>query len=322
MRSSFFNIPITHEKNRCFLCGRRLGAGATREHIFPAWLLRRFDLWYQRFTLPNGQDRQYRLIRIPACGPCNTKHLSRLENQICGAVDAGFETFVQLPEATIYQWLAKILYEIMYFDGTYFIDPADRSVGTIRTLDDLQRFGTFFDFLQSVRRPILFNSGFEPWSIFVFRTVLSENVKDNFDYADNPELLAIATRMNGIGVIASLEDNRAVVGAMSLLFEKLKDEEPVTPIQFRELAARVFYARSLLDRDPKYILIGKRPTTVMGLPPQGLSLRPLFRPWDTQTFAHFLSKFTQTPFEECFIPPDRSITYLPPYVFQGSVSAK
>lgn len=67
----------------------------------PKWLQRRFDLWNQHITLPNGTSIPYRQLTIPACGTCNSTVLSPLERR----VEDGSAT-----ESDIWKWANKIHY--------------------------------------------------------------------------------------------------------------------------------------------------------------------------------------------------------------------
>ncbi|MFW9880988.1 MAG: hypothetical protein ACFFG0_48620 [Candidatus Thorarchaeota archaeon] len=53
----FDSMSFTYD--RCFLCGRRLGDADSREHIFPRWLLRRFNLWDSELVLLNRTKIKY-----------------------------------------------------------------------------------------------------------------------------------------------------------------------------------------------------------------------------------------------------------------------
>ena len=45
----------------CFICGASQAATAfNNEHIIPKWILKKFDLFSKRITLPNGEAVRYR----------------------------------------------------------------------------------------------------------------------------------------------------------------------------------------------------------------------------------------------------------------------
>ena len=47
----FEDMSFTY--NKCFLCGILLGDADTKEHLFPKWLLRRYNLWDAEIVLLN-----------------------------------------------------------------------------------------------------------------------------------------------------------------------------------------------------------------------------------------------------------------------------
>lgn len=304
--------PITNSPQKCFLCAGHLHkANRTAEHVFPEWLLHRYDLWDQLFTFPPKQTIHYRKIRIPCCRTCNNEHLGHLEQTVERAVRGGYSKFRRLHRIRIFQWLSKIIYEVMYMDARWFVDLKAPAIGTIRDQRDLERFRTLFTFLQSVRIPMRFET-FKPWSVFIFEALANGDPRHDFDYIDIPELLTVAIRMGSVGVIAALQDNGAIAETYSPLQRRLRELGPVSPIQFREAAARVSYAASRINRTPKYITIYSRPTRIISMPLQGFSAKPIFDPADVSVFADFLSWFCQVPREECYSPENGLLTWLGP----------
>lgn len=153
MTDDGFGLPEqTHADDRCFLCGSSFElARRTEEHIFPKWLLHRFRLWDQTITFPVGHETHYRKVRIPCCRTCNTVHLAKVEKKIEEASSRGFDSFRRLRRTTVFLWLAKILYEMMYLDSRWFLDPSNRSLGKILDPEELYRFQMLFTFLQGTR---------------------------------------------------------------------------------------------------------------------------------------------------------------------------
>jgi hypothetical protein len=82
----------------CFICAQ---PADTVEHVIPKWLQRRFDLWNQHISLPNGTSIPYRQLTIPACSRCNSVVLAPLEQ----CVESGAAS-----ESDIWKWANKIHY--------------------------------------------------------------------------------------------------------------------------------------------------------------------------------------------------------------------
>jgi hypothetical protein len=67
------------------------------------------------------------------------------------------------------------------------------------------------------------------------------------------------------------------------------------PIHFTELSAAFFYAASLLNRTPKFMIIEGEPSQVVQNPLQGFSMKPIFDDWDQETFATILARMLGLP---------------------------
>ena len=94
----------------CFLCGDDLKDSKSKEHVFPQWLLNKYDLWDGQFELLNRTSITYNKLTIPCCLECNNDYLSQMEQKIRNAVNGGYDIFQELDELVIYQWLSKIFY--------------------------------------------------------------------------------------------------------------------------------------------------------------------------------------------------------------------
>jgi len=76
--------------DQCFLCGQDIAeADLSREHVFPKWLQRKFDLWNCTLDLLNGSSIPYRNLTIPACAACNNVSFSGIEDKIASTLPDG-----------------------------------------------------------------------------------------------------------------------------------------------------------------------------------------------------------------------------------------
>lgn len=258
--------------NQCFLCGLSLTAADVNsaEHIIPKWLQRRFDLWNEEIVLTNGTSIPYRQARIPCCTVCNNRPLGTLESEISTAFAGGVATVRALPEIRLFQWCLKIFYGL--FCREHFL-PADRMNPTgapIVQRDLLHDLGMMYHFLQSIRRPLIFD-GFVPWSIFVVETMTFGKSTTDFDYYDSlmvgghrgdRQTLCLAIRVGAVGVISVFADNGAQKEHMHGEIDKF-DGIPLHPVQFIQMASLVFTKASLLTYLPTYHWADVGGTTVM-----------------------------------------------------------
>jgi hypothetical protein len=300
------------DRKHCFLCGTGLSArNISREHIFPKFVLREFNLWEQQLTLINGTTIPYRKVVISCCRECNNDHIGRLDNRIATFLKGGFNTFKRLDEPTIFQWLSRILYSILYLELIMPRDPRFKRRKILKR-EFFRELRTAHLFLNSIRIRTHFHRPY-PWSLFLFETQKHPNPMVNFDFKDNPLLLTVAIRMNDVGVVAALQDNGAVrnLGEKALGIQKAR-KLALHPIQFSEVVARVFYQASLLNRVPKYMSVSSPGGTmeVISLPVQGLSSKPVFDRWDIEQYARALGWSCQRPYEQLYFPGKGVMTFL------------
>jgi hypothetical protein len=300
------------DKRHCFLCGVRLGKkNSSREHIFPKFLLHAFNLWEQRITLINGTTMPYRKIVIPCCRKCNNEYIGQLDKSVATALKAGFSAFKNIDQALVFQWLSRILYCILYLE---LITPRAPQFKRRKILkkEFFRMLHTVFLFLNSIRIKTRFHRPY-PWSLFIFKTQKHPKKEFNFDFKDNPLLLTIAIRMNDIGIVGVLQDNGAVrsLGEQAIGIRDARKLE-LHPIQFSEVAAKIFYAASLINRVPKYITMSsvEKEMEVVALPLQGLSSKPIFDPWKNEDYARLLSWSSHLPYEQLYFPGKGVWTFL------------
>ncbi len=288
--------PFTAD--RCFLCGTCLTSeNKTEEHIIPKWLQNQFNLWDEKISLLNGTLIPYRLLTIPCCFKCNNHDLKPFEDKIKAAVDSGYEEFQKIDKESLFLWLGKIYFGIMYRELFLNLDRADPDKGTITNPEYLKSFYSHFLFLQGIRKLHTFNDFF-PASIYIFKTQKPNSIKDQWDFVDSQITPFISIRLGEIGIIGVLEDCEATYQLKDFV-DHHRDIE-LHPLQFREMTATILYKRLLMNRTPKFMNVqkgGLTETHLMSL--QGLSDKPIFDEWNNDDYSLVLSDITGVPLEIC-----------------------
>lgn len=285
--------------NTCFLCGLRL-SNKTRsdEHVFPQWLLRRFGLYSKQIHLLNGTTIPYRQLTIPCCLTCNNKHLSAIERDVRNVIE-GLAPISALDELTLYLWTSKIFYGLLYREVLLPMDRANRTAGSIVSIDEMKNYGMLHVFLQAARLDIDFQCMHArfPASVFAFKVQEPKTMEARFDFRDDIRSSALYLRLGSVGILAAF-DAGAQAYEWRSLYRKYQRYR-LHPLQLEELGAAMFYKASLFDRVPKLMVSGdrKKGYQIMIMPLAGLSTRPVFREWDTAIFAEYLSAFTGMPLE-------------------------
>ncbi len=294
--------------DKCFLCGATLTQeNKTVEHVIPRWAQRKYNLWDQNISLLNGSHFPYRQLTIPCCFTCNNQYLSPFENRIRAATEAGYDTFIQLDQETIFLWIGKIYFGLMYRELFLDTDRRKPEEGTITDPEYLLSFYSLFLFLQGIRGRHKFVDFF-PASVFTFRTQIPADNSKQWDFVDIHGRPFIAIRMGEIGVIVCLEDG----GATKSLEDALEKHKEIAlhPLQFRELIAKILYKLSLVNRIPKYMNVqhaDKEIVETYMMPLQGLSDLPIFNDWNNDEYSKILSAITYIPIETC--QPKKGLVY-------------
>ena len=303
-------------RDHCFLCGRKLTPTTrTTEHIFPKWLLNRFELWDQRLTLLNGTSLPYRRVRVPCCTLCNGVYLGSLERRVRTAVEGGYDIVRTLPRTVLFQWLTKIFFQILYMEMRLAADVRDPKQGSILTPEFVDNFRLEHVLLNSVRVPVEL-AGTLPWSIFVFATQCASDNRKNFDFLDSVYEHGIAIRMGDVGIIALLMDGHVQQQVFRDATASIARRVRLHPLQFREIAAKVAYKRQTMNRTPRFITAWNEEAgwfQVVGMSIAGLSTHPLFDAWDNRQYARvlefYLREFGIT-YDELLAPPNQTLTFL------------
>lgn len=296
--------------DQCFLCGRDLSPETkTEEHVVPAWLQQRHDLWNQTLTLLNGTVIQYRYLKVPCCLSCNGRVLKPLEDRVARASLLGAEAVRALGEETLFFWLGKIFWGVLYRELSLAMDRSSKTSPSILSADDLQKFRTHLLFMQALRGQLVFKD-FLPGTVRVFGVKPCADVRDGWYFCDNYHTMFVGVVMGAVGLFASLAD----VGAQSQFDAVLAKHasRPLHPLQALELLSQHYYLAALFNRVPRFISSSDasgRVTTHL-MPIGGLSGSPLFDEWNPEAHARILAHMTQIPLDRIFVPPDKVMTWL------------
>jgi hypothetical protein len=290
------NRKVRFGTHTCFLCSAPLRSkNRSDEHVFPKWLQNRFNLWNQRLDLINFTNIPYKQLTIPCCKTCNNEHLSKIEDIVRKAVEAGPNAVANLPSSTLYMWLSKIFYGILYRENLL---RADRRTGKRPIIPKrvLQGLRLHHDFMQGIRRSLEFPFGI-PGSILIFGTTLPNRIELQFDFLDNHANLSIALRMGSVGIICCLQD-----GGMTKAFHDHVEgdyyrKNRLHPLQFREATAEVFYKSMLLDSTALYTVVETpHKMQIVTHTPRNVA----FREWDWLLFCRILAHYWNQPVEEIY----------------------
>ena len=294
----------------CFLTGKRISSTEEQISVFPEWLINRYSLKDKTFTMLEQNIVKYQDLKLPCYTGVIENALNPLEEEIKKAFSAGFEEVKKVPEVRLFQWMAKLVYGILYHDIIYAIKQQNTK-GQKFTISPwlTTKFKILHFMLQSLVVPMEFTET-KPWTIRVVKIKYS---KDVFNYKDETNNLNFSLGMNDFGIVACLQDN----GENGIYHKELTDkiaDKTLHPIQFEELCGRFIYSNYLLNTSAEYKI---QPTEdsvyVEAVPLPVHNEKPLFRHWDDKMYGEVLANYWK-PWglgkDEIITFPNSPISYL------------
>jgi hypothetical protein len=248
-------------EGHCPLCGRKKAkASHTDEHIFPLWLQHHHNLLNCRLTIPNLIGRKYKAVKIGICDRCNNKTFSRLEGRISRALTSS-HPFVEangLDRNEVAAWIGKIIWLLArksHSDRDPRTRHKARPEGVLPSLllSRLLYAGMLVRCLARSKKMLACHADQltplrvfgPPYSLYFHEIDLRDERFESFDFMDNPVAAGAAIRSGNVGMIC-LFDGGLHRSFLSARYAYL-DGHPLHPMQFNELAARIFYDQTLLD---------------------------------------------------------------------------
>lgn len=277
---------FTFEENDCFLSGKTI-VNIEYIPVFPEWIMKRYSLHDKTMVMLAENVVKYSEIKVP-CSPEVVQKINSLENDIQKAFEAGYESVLQIPEIRLFQWMAKIMYGVLYNDIVHGISQTKGKEKSFRLSPLLTRkFANLHVMLQSLIVPMKFTN-FIPWSITVVPVNYSQDV---FNYKDETKNINFSLGMNGFGIVACLQDNGENKKHHRLLLDKIQGKI-LHPIQFEELWSKFLYSNYLLNSSGNYRYDTSGEVVDVDLVPLPEEKRtPLFGKWDDKTFSQVLANY-------------------------------
>ena len=274
--------------NKCFLTGQPLNTSEEKIHVFPTWLMSRYKLEDKPFRLLDESYTTYKELTMPCAASVYQSYLEPLEKEVELAFDEGYDGVKELDGLKIFQWAGKWLYGILFNEIQSAIKQQHAQGEELQISQSiLEKFSNLHLMLQTLNLPIHFDE-FIPYSLFLFKV---NNGEDEFNYRDEINTLTFSLRVKDLGLIIVLQDNGVNKHYHKELLEKIGNE-PLHPIQFEEVCARVYYSAYLFNRLPQYDLMPVGDQLFIDAQPlRGMSSKPLFDEWQEKTYAQVLENF-------------------------------
>jgi len=243
------------EGDCCFLCGVSPSCREFNdEHVISKWILKEFNLYNRKITMPNRRDYTYGRYKVPCCVSCNSFLSKKVESPISDILKSGYTSFVQYlkNEGTglLFRWLSLLFLKTHLKDKDLYLSLDQREQN--ENLSKLYDWESLHH-IHCVARSIYTNANLDEdsiGSIFVIPAKTDEHY-DKFDYGDIYLSKAVLFRFNDIAIICVLNDACACYSALKdSLFSKINNE--LLPIQLRELLAHTAYTKLRLKNLPTF----------------------------------------------------------------------
>ncbi|GGH04430.1 hypothetical protein FAZ19_05655 [Sphingobacterium alkalisoli] len=289
MATKLYNpfLDFKFDNKTCFLTGQELQSPDEQIQVFPVWMMRAFDLEEKPFKMLDESFLTYKQLQLPS-SVSTALAFENVERQVEQAMGQGFDAVKKLDEITLFQWVSKILYGVVFNEIQVGIRQALLSGEPMNFSQALvHKFRNLHAMLQSIVVPMEFEHK-NPFSIQVFSV---ENAPETFLYRDEINTLVFSLRMNDFAIIATLQDN----GTHSIYHEEILKkvvEHKLHPIQFEEICARYFYSAYLFNRLPEYTYMETpQKVYVEPMPLNDFTLKPIFDSWAVKTYGQVLENF-------------------------------
>lgn len=289
MANKLYNpfLDFQFDNKTCFLSGKALSTDDEMIQVFPQWMMRSFDLEEKPFKMLDESIVTYKKLQLP-CSSAVAKLLEEVEKKVENAVNIGYSAVQELDQLTLFQWVGKILYGVVFNEIQAGIRQAFLSGEQLNFSQALvQKFKNLHFMLQSLITPMEFENK-NPFTILVLPV---DNAPETFMYRDEINTLIFSIRMEDFALIATLQDN----GVHAIYHDEILDKangHVLHPIQFEEICARYFYSAYLFNRLPEYTYMEvPEKVFVEPMPLNDWTLKPIFDPWQVKTYGQVLENF-------------------------------
>ena len=269
------------------MTGEKLTSADEKIQVFPVWMMRAFDLEEKPFKMLDESFVTYKQLQLP-CSANASLAFEQVESQVELAMQNGYYAVKELSQETLFQWVAKILYGVVFNEIQAGIRQAVLSGEDMNFSQALvHKFRNLHAMLQSIVVPMEFEHK-NPFTVQVFEV---DNADNTFLYRDEINTLIFSLRMKDFAIIATLQDNGTHAIYHDEVLAKVEGKK-LHPVQFEEICARYFYSAYLFNRLPEYTYMETpQKVYVEPMPLNDWTLKPIFDNWVVKTYGQVLENF-------------------------------
>jgi hypothetical protein len=235
----------------CFICGSRPGEKEFNdEHVFPEWLLRKYNLFARVLTLPNSRNVRYDRHTVPCCAECNSLMGNLIEERISAAVNGGLNQIGGEGALELFVWIG-LIYLKLHLKDKANRKHLDMRVQSGMIADDYE--WKLLHHLHTIVRCFFIPTMIEP-SVFGSMLVLpcrQEGSNDEFDFGDLHIAQTMMLRLGSKVIFVVFNDSG---GALRFFQEVTLDKikGPISELQAREIMCDLAMLNLHLKERPVY----------------------------------------------------------------------
>jgi hypothetical protein len=242
------------EGDCCFICGRSPNQTTfNNEHILPKWILNKYNLFNRRIGLPNYSLYRYDRYIIPCCMDCNALMNTKIERPIKKIIGKGYTEIIKYIENNgpwlFFVWLSLIYLKTHLKDKLLKQDIKSEVNSSI--ISDPYDWVSFHHIHCIARsfytNPIISNDVLG--SLIILPSKVSKDY-ESYDYRDLYLAKSLFIRLGEITFIAALNDSCSSLSYVSKFVKKI--DGYISPLQARELLARLAFANIILKNRPEF----------------------------------------------------------------------
>lgn len=251
-----FIEKIIESDDYCFICLEHKSTKKFNdEHILPKWILKHFDLFKQKITLPNSSKIFYGKYIIPCCLECNFKLSEIYETPISDLLKKPFEKIIlEISKdenllKKLYHWLALIFIKT-HIKTTLLNEHQNPQLGKGKIGDRIE--WKYLHHIYLMSRTHFTDAKINKnvyGSILIFQALNGNEIED-FDYVDSSVSRCVLLKINEFCIMSCFDDGGLSLSFLDVLINDIKGG--LHPLQLREVLAHLSYLNVNLKERPVF----------------------------------------------------------------------
>ncbi|WP_282029932.1 hypothetical protein [Paracoccus marcusii] len=229
--------------NCCFICGAKDSDKIfNNEHVWPNWLLRKFNLHKENIYLGNETNFKYSKYTTFCCAECNSRMGDEIETPVKEILSLPAKKIKSALEDSskrllIYQWFGLIFFKVHLINKLFRMDRDKRIVDS-KQIADHYDWSTLHK-LHAVIRSFYTGVHVDDSAIGSLFAVESQNFfpADSFDHMESYLTKSMFVRMNDISFFVAFDDAKRSMKAIRGITNKI--DHPLNRFQVWEVFAEL-----------------------------------------------------------------------------------